>query len=412
MAAPPLPPSASLDQLRLHALYAHPGLEVARLELEASRQRESQARTWPFPRFSYLEYLRSVETRTGPMERSFGLSQTIPWSGRLGLAGDVEAARVRVRKQEFFAAVLAVDQRLRSVYADFYLLGRTIQITRETLALLGNLESVARSKLAAGAENHPDLLRLQLEIRRLEETLASAREERAPVLAELNALLGRPAAAPLDGPTELVEPPPVEDEARLRQEFAEYSPRLAELARRTETARRELDLARRSILPDITVGLQTIEVGRARQAGTRGSGEDPWMVSVSVEVPLWYSKWKSGVREAESRHRARRMDEIEQRQALAAELEQVLFDLRDARRKLELFRDTLIPGAREVLTSTIAAFQADRADFLDLIETERDLLRYRLSLARSRAELLRARAHLDRILGHLAPDSPLEETRS
>ena len=102
-----------------------------------------QARTLPEPRFTYTEYLREVETRTGPQERSFGLTQSIPWFGKLSLRGSIEEEAARASWQRFLAAQLALDHELRTAYADYYYLGRSISITRENLELLSCRSAVS-----------------------------------------------------------------------------------------------------------------------------------------------------------------------------------------------------------------------------------------------------------------------------
>ena len=40
---------------------------------------------WPDPRFNFAYYIREVETRVGPQQMGFGISQVVPWFGKLAL---------------------------------------------------------------------------------------------------------------------------------------------------------------------------------------------------------------------------------------------------------------------------------------------------------------------------------------
>ena len=60
---------------------------------EARQQMLDQAGALPDPRFQFTEYLEAVETRVGPQERAFALSQTLPWFGKLSLKGRIEKER-------------------------------------------------------------------------------------------------------------------------------------------------------------------------------------------------------------------------------------------------------------------------------------------------------------------------------
>ena len=71
----------------------------------------------------------------------------------------------------------------------------------------------------------------------------------------------------------------------------------------------------------------------------------------------------------------------------------------DSERRVSLYQNTLIPKAEESLTATEAAFRADTADFLDLIDSQRVLLEFQLSRERALSDRLRAEAQIDRLIG-------------
>ena len=394
-----IPPDATLDAYRLYAARHNPGLKALYQSWRAQAERAPQVRALPEPRFTYTEYLREVETRTGPQERSFGLTQSFPWFGKLSLRGSIEEEAARAAWQRFLAAQLALDHELRTAYADYYYLGRSITITRENLELLSRLERVAREQLAAGGENHSDVIRLQVEIGRLEDRLKTLRDLRRPLATRLNSILHRPRDAEIPWPGELpvVSPPPTAEE--VLRFIEENNPELIALRHEVETGALKKKLAFKEYFPDFSVGVQTISTGSALAPGTRGSGDDPWLLTFSVDVPLWYSKYRAGEREAEASWLAAKERHEDARNRLVADVELALYQLRDAARRVELYEDTLIPKAEEALASTEVSFQADRADFLDLIDAQRVLLEFQLSQEAARRDRLRAEAKLDRLLG-------------
>jgi len=406
--APELPADASLEQLRFAAFTRNRKLREIREAFEAQLERAPQARSLPEPRFTYSEFLRSVETRTGPQERSFGLQQAFPWFGKLRLRGSMEDKRASALWQRFIAAGLDVDFELRSAYADYYFLGRSIHVTEENLELLTRLESVAREKYAAGAENHPDVIRLQVEIGRLEDRLRSLRDSAAAHRARLNALVDRAPRAGLEFPSSLPAPTELSlyDPERVRASVEANHPKMRELRHEIERAQIARDLAKKEYFPDFSIGIHTIATDDARMAGVRGSGEDPAMVSLSIELPIWYSKYRAAEREAAAKARAVRARQISTSQSLQAEAELALFELRDAHRRFDLYDGTLVRKAEEALASIETSFQADRSDFSDLIDAERVLLEFQLAREKAARDRLRAEAQLDRLVRR-SPGSPL-----
>ena len=404
-----LRPDATLDAYRIYAARHNPGLEALYQSWRAQTERAPQVAALPAPRFTYTEYLREVETRTGPQERSFGLTQSIPWLRKLGLRGSIEEEAARVAAQRFLAAQLALDHELRVAYADYYYLGRSVTITRENLELLSRLERVAREKLAAGAENHPDVIRLQVEIGRLEDRLRSLRDMRRPLASRLNSILHRALDTEIPWPGELPPGSPPPAASAVLEFVEENNPELVAIRHEIKTGALKKKLAFQEYFPDFAVGVQTISTGSAVAPGTRNSGQDPWMLTFSVDVPIWYPKYRAGEREAEASWQAARARHADTKNRLVADVELALYQLRDAGRRVDLYANTLIPKAEEALASTEASFQADSSDFLDLIDAERVLLEFQLSLEAGRRDRLRAQASLDRLLGRYVLESPDSE---
>ena len=405
-AAPPLASDASLGELRLYAAENNSGLQALYESWRAQTQRAPQAGALPEPRFTYVEYLESIQTRTGPQDRSFALSQTFPWYGKRKLRASIEEARARAAWAKFLGAELALDRAIKNAYADYYYLGRSVEITRENIELLGRLESVARRRFAAGAANHSDLIRLQVETGRLEDRLKTEIDRRRPLAARLNALLGRRHEAPLDWPRSLPVTESSWDDAEISERLRENNAELLALAYESEGAAFARRLAGKSYFPDLTIGVQTISTGGAIAPGTPDSGDDPWLLSFSVSLPIWTSKIRAEKREAEANERAleRRRDDATRR--LTASVERALYEHRDAKRRISLYESTLLPKAEESVASTEASFEAGRSDFLDLIDAERLRLEFQLAREAARADALRAHAELERLFGHFELPKP------
>ena len=83
------------------------------------------------------------------------------------------------------------------------------------------------------------------------------------------------------------------DEAELMARLEQSNPELNLLKAEIKTAEVRQQLARREVVPDFAIGVQTIETGSAIMPGTRGSGDDPWMLTLSVDLPLWFSKYRA-----------------------------------------------------------------------------------------------------------------------
>lgn len=406
---PKIDEGATLADYRLHAALNNPGLEALYHDWQAARERAPQARSLPEPRLSYTEFLEEVETRVGPQERKFGLSQKFPWFGTLSLRGEIEEEAARVAWQRLLAAQLVLDVQLRRVYSNYYFLARSREVTRENIDLLLRLEGVATQKLAAGADNHPAVIRLQIEIGRLEDRLRSFEDRRRPLTARLNALLNRAPQTVIPWPTksERSDREEVPDDELFRF-VEENNPDLIALQHQIRRADLDRRLTEKAYFPDFSVGVETVETGSAVQSNTHGSGNDPWTLMFSVEIPIWYSKYRSGEREAEARWRSARKRETNRRNQLRAELELALYERRDASRRISLHTDILVPKSIESLRATEESFRSGSADFLDLIDAQRVLLEFRLAMERAMADRMKSEAAIDRLMGRFVIPYPRE----
>jgi len=401
---PELDEDASLDDCLVYAALSNPGLEAAFQRFRAAIEKLPQARALPDPRLTYGYFLAEVETRVGAQEQQIGLAQTFPWFGKLADRRDAAARAALAERRRFEAARLELDHRVESAYNGLYFLRRSIEITKENLELLQQFERIARARYRVAAAGHPDVIRIQLELARTEDRIRQLEELRAPSVARLNAALDRPADAPAPWPSTLRRRVTDADMDTLFARLRHSNPRLQALDAETKRERIAGEIARKEGLPDFTLGLTYTDVD-GRSFSIPGDEDDALLASVSINLPIWRERVRAGVREARARQRAAAGDRAEATQRLAFELRQALFEHRDARRRVELHRDTLIPKATESLQASLASFARGTTDFLDLIDIDRSLLELQLELERAAVDRATSYRRLETLVGAPLPSS-------
>jgi outer membrane protein, heavy metal efflux system len=127
------------------------------------------------------------------------------------------------------------------------------------------------------------------------------------------------------------------------------------------------------------------------------------MVTFGIDLPIWQSKYRAGVREAE------KMIEAGQAELEAAQ-QQTMFDARDARFKLqtarqslELYRKQLLPQAKMRYEASEAGYRTGKVDFMDLLESQRFLLSARIMAAMAEGNVGMQAARLERAVGTELP---------
>jgi len=366
----------------------------------AALERIPQVTSLPDPVFSFSQFVETVETRTGPQERRYSLSQTFPWFGKLDLRGSVAAGDAEERWQRVVAARLRVERNIQIAYFDYAYLAQSIRITGDVLELLKQLEPVVQQRIVGADGGQQDLLRLQVEIGRVENDLASFQKVRRSLSARLAAAMNLRRRDPLPLP-ELTEPDlgrVVADTEGLLRRAERLNPELRELAERIRKNQDRRDLAGLQRWPDVTLGVDYFETGTAL-APTRGDGDDPFAFRVMFNLPIWGGRYSAAEREAEHQISAATQALSDRRTTLHADVEHAAFQLDDAARQLLLYRETLLPRARESLEVTRAAYRAGSSSFLDLIDSERALLEFETGYWRACRDHYQSKARLEALIG-------------
>jgi len=396
---PRLTEQSTLSDYLEYAALNNPALEAAFYRWKAAVERAAQVRSLPDPKFTYTYFIREIETRTGPQRQRFGLAQMFPWFGTLELRGDVAVEAANAERQRYESAKLRLFYQVKELYYEYYYLARAVAVTEEMVQLLTNLETVAEARYKAGQAPYAELIKAQVERDRLEDRLQTLRDMRRPVISKLNAAMGLRQDTDLPWPTEIPEEPVSFTDDQIFTWLAENNPELkaGDAAAAKEYA--ETDLARKSYYPDFTLGVTYMETGSSRMPDTRDSGEDPVAVTLSVNVPLWRDKYAAAVREARARHDVAKNERVNLENVLVAEVQTVLYKFRDAERKIDLYRDSLVPKALRSLNATEQAYRAGQSAFFDVIEAEQTLLEFRLAYERALTDRDQRLAELEMLIG-------------
>jgi outer membrane protein TolC len=300
---------------------------------------------------------------------------------------------------QYKAVELSITRRVVSTLYALHELDATIEITRESLELLSSFEDSVRARYRVGAGSHPDLVRTQVELGLLEDRIASLEASRPVLVARLNALLNREHDAPVAHITDLPVPSVDASLEQLVSHANSTNPSLIALGERVLAAQSRTDAARYAGKPELTVGIETILTDDAINPSIPESGDDPLLLSFSINLPIWREKYDAQVRESIAERLALTRELEATRNDLSARLAQVHFEYSDAQRRAGLYEDTLIPKASEAIQSTLASFRTGSGSLTDLLDAQRTLLEFELNALRANTAQGIASASLNELIG-------------
>lgn len=391
---PVLDTNATLGTLLTYALLNQPRVMAAYYEYAAAVERITTARSLPDPRLTFELDIQDVVMTVMP-----GLMAEVPWVKKLRLRAEAASAESQARYFAFESTVLQTAYAVKRPYYQLHFLEQRLRLLRETLALAGELEQIARARYQAGTVTLQDVLRAQIEQERLRVDIANLEDSRAPLLAQLKAALGLRADQPDPPLPQQFESTPLDlTGEQLWTTALARNPRLKQMEAEVRLAEAGLRLAHQSRLPDFSAGLEA-DVKAAPVM---------WRPTLGITLPIWRDKIAAELAAAQSAKRAAQARLSAEQIQLAVELADKSFQYREATRNLALLLDSLLPKARQALEVARAGYRVGKTDFINLLEAERALLEFGLAEvdARTRRELALADLSL-LIVGLQPPGAPV-----
>jgi len=368
-------------------------------EWKAALEQVPQAKALDDPKFTYSYFIEEVETRVGPQKNRYGIMQVFPWFGKIEARTGVAAAKAKAARQRYEANKLKLFQQVKEAFYEFTYLNTAIDTAKENLELLQHFEEVARTKYRAAAAAHPDIIRAQVELAKLEDILKSLEQFREPIVARLNSVLNRPAGTELAWPGKEPAKQVKFNRQHIIEALIRNNPQLAELGWEVEAAKARVELAKKKFYPDIGVGVDWIQTDNAASGGVRDSGKDPVVLMFSMNIPLWQDSYKAAQRQAKANVRKAVQQKIDTENKTIAQAIQVLYDVEDSQRKMHLYGDILVSKAEQLVQASESAYRAGAIDFLSLIDAQRMLLRYTLDYERAITNNQQKLAELEMLTG-------------
>jgi outer membrane protein, heavy metal efflux system len=396
--APPL----SLREVYELARERNPMLNASRAAAEAVATQEPASSLPPDPEIQIGVMNASLPglqmDMPGSMLPSVQAMQMIPFPGKLRLGGQIARQSTAIERARADETWWDIRAEAAMAFYGIYRADRQIEVMEETLDWLRQFEQVATSMYSVGMGRQSDVLRAGVEVARMRAELTRMYAMRTTAVARLNALLDRPAAAPVPSVSFAALPAELPTVSEL-QSWAEESRPLLEGARMgVERARTQQSLARRELWPDLTVGVQYGQ--RPSDMGTERMGS----LMIGFSVPVF-----AGQRQMQMRNEAAAMEQMAgaelsgTRARVHAGIVELLAELERARTLVTLYRTEVLPQAEANVTSAFSSYRVGRVDFMTLVDAQMTLNQYSQELYELLAEYGQLVAGLEMAVGRELP---------
>jgi outer membrane protein, heavy metal efflux system len=400
--AQPAKAATPLAQLVKEAEQNNPQILAAMRGWQAATQVPSQVSTLPDPEVMVQQMsagtplpfdgFHSVEmTFLG-----FGVSQSIPYPGKLRLRGEIAQRKADTLCQQADTVRRAVIQQLKSAYFHLGYVQETLSILSKDEMLLDQIEKIAEVRYRVGQGNQQDVLKAQLEQTKILRDATQYRQQMQTLQAQLKQLLNRPQNSADVITEKLTETPLPLSSDDLLSAVRTGNPEVGAQLEMVQDRSLQVELARKDFYPDFNV--------EYLYQHTAAPFPERYMLSFSVKLPIFRSR----------RQRPEVAEAAEQlnsaRRAYEAQVQQTYFEVRDQylvadsdSKVLKIYREGLIPQATATFNAGLAAYQSAQQDFQTLMDSFLDVFNLDIEYWRTLAEHETALARLEQLTGIQIP---------
>jgi cobalt-zinc-cadmium efflux system outer membrane protein len=378
------------------ALENNPALKAARAKWESAKQRIPQAAAWEDPKLTVNSLLgRFVDiSRNGFADQMVTVEQMIPLTGKNRSKERIAAAEAVASFEDFRRQQLDVISKTKASYFRLANIHLLLDLNDQEEAALSQTLDASKAKFEVGTQSQADYLTADVERQKIVETRRDLEQKLSDEQTKLKVLMNRDPFSPLGRTVSSEALPPDLSTERLRRLTLANRPEVRQAQSMVIGASAKVELAKREWIPDPSVSLQAQHYNAGRQAISEINA------GVSIDLP-WFNnkKYRAGEREAQS-------DLLAAQQSLEGAQTEAIGMLRDQLQKIEtlhhhieLYRDQLLPSARQTVSSYQADYETDKATLIQVLTSENNLRELETMYNQDQTDYRVAIAELESLVG-------------
>jgi cobalt-zinc-cadmium efflux system outer membrane protein len=374
----------------------NPSVKAAEERWQAMKARVPQAAAWEDLRLqgdSRVERFVTIPTNAFT-DQSVMLEQELPITGKNRSRARAATADAGAAFEDLRRTELDVLSRTRSAYYRLATEYAQLEVNRRNVELLNQFAELSRARYEVGSASEADVLTAKTDAAKLLEAQSDIRRRISDAQTQVNVLMNRPAQAPLGQAISIPFEP-----ARLSlpslQQFALHArPEVQRAQNQIEAAKSRVQLANRQWISDPALNV------KAQRYNDTSQTVSELDVGVSIGFPfLNPRKYSAAVSEAERNLGAAQHEfEAVSNEALGLVRDQIK-KVETAAHHYELYRDRILPLARQTVQANRAGYESSKATFLELIASQRVLQDVESTYVNHLADYQIALAELQAIVG-------------
>lgn len=381
-------PVLTLPELEQIALANNPSLARAAALVEAARGNWVQVGLPPNFSWGYLG--QQLGSGNVASQHALLVDGEVVTAGKLRWNRAIAEQEIARAEQNFFAQQQRVLTDVRIAFYEALLAQRGLDLARQLVAIAQQAQQAAERLHRAGETTRVDLYQAQIEVANAENDLQNALARHFAAWQSLRAVLGMPQMQPVVLQGDLEALPPELSWQQVLQRLWTTSPEISAAVANVQRAEAALVRARREPIPNVR-----LQMGVMQDMGIGGKTDG--IVQTLLPLPL-VNRNQGAIRQAEAEvaaaEQALRQVELDLQNRLAPVYERYTA----AARRVQRYREAILPAAQEALTLVRQGYSAGELPFLNLLNAQRTYFQHSQQYLQSLLELRTASAEIEGLL--------------
>lgn len=382
----------TLDSLISQALNVSPKLKMLQSKYSAAESYININSNLPDPMLTLglanlptNSFSFTQEPMTGKI---IGLSQAIPFPGKLGSMADVTEKGAEIVKQEVDDAKNEIIKNVSQNYYELIYVRKAIAVANENLKLLNEIAKVVRINYSVAKASQQNLFKVELEITNLTDKIEELINKENSVTAVINAQLLRSQDVPIiTGNLPAIQYYKF-SQKQLDSLAVQNRPFLTGIELAREKAELQEKLAKYDFLPNFNVLVQYSQRDRIAKTNTPLADFTSFMVGISL--PLNYGgKVSSKVEETEAMQDMYREQYNLSLQMLNGNFGTAVSKLNSLKERIRLVEEAQLLQAQQTYSAALSSYQVGQIDFINVIDAQNKLYQVETSLYRLKTDYLK-----------------------
>lgn len=321
------------------------------------------------------------------------LTQQVELFGERGLRREAAGRQVERREAELDRARWEVESQVRRRYQKALVAREHVEVARQAVGFADEMYEMAAEREELGEGPRTSVVMARADAAGARQELIEAWSDYMAALRELSQAAGWREDVP---PQPVGEPPQVtaiDEPAQLVERAVERDPQLALIEAERAEARADLALAERSAWPDPLFG-----VGYESESPAVGDSEHVLLVIAGIELPFW-DRNQGEVAATNARAEILERAGEGRKTTLKNRVLEHAETVENARLKLRLYREQVLPAFEENLELLSEGFELGEMDLTDVLTARDRLLDVQRAHLDALGDYVEARSQLQSLVG-------------